>query len=121
MPWGKLGTYAMLNLKGRTNPPSAPKLANRDEAELWAVDYWESAAGREYYTTRNYGLVIQTNGIFTIESVLPGAYELVIIAGGVSLHRDVTIPDDTTQEPFELGSIPVARAQADNASSRDGP
>jgi hypothetical protein len=90
-------------------PPEKP---NADEAGLWAVDFWQSQAGRDYSDrNRGFGLSVETNGFFEAEGVLPGAYELFVVAGGASLNKEVTIPEaDLTEEVVvDLGTLVVAK------------
>jgi RNA polymerase sigma factor (sigma-70 family) len=108
--WKRPETYAVLNPKGPRLPP--PEKPNADEAGLWAVDFWQSQAGRDYSDrNRGFGLSVETNGFFEAEGVLPGAYELFVVAGGASLNKEVTIPEaDLTEEVVvDLGTLVVAK------------
>ncbi len=106
--WKKPGTYAALNTKKSESLPT-PKNVNPDEAEMWAVDFWQSPAAREYSErNRGFGLDVGTNGLFRVEGVPPGTYQLVVVAGSASLRQDVTIPDtESPDQCVDLGTLTV--------------
>jgi len=105
--WKKPGTYAALNAKAERLP--TPQNVNADEAGLWAVDFWQSQAARDY-SRRNhaFSLDVATNGSFRVEGVLPGTYELSVVAGPASLTKEVSIPEaDSLDQVVDLGTLPV--------------
>jgi hypothetical protein len=108
--WNKPGTFAALNTKSERLP--TPQLANANEAGLWAVDFWQSPAARDYNQhNRSFSLDVATNGVFRAEGVLPGEYELVVVAGSASLNKAISIPEaDAADQVVDLGEIPVKGA-----------
>ena len=87
----------------------APQGIDKDKAEIWAVDFWQSPAAREYSRrNRGFGLVVATNGLFHAEGVSPGTYQLVVVAGSASLRKEITIPDtESPEESVDLGILQV--------------
>jgi len=105
--WNRPGIYASLNTKSDRLP--APQGIDKDKAEIWAVDFWQSPAAREYSRrNRGFGLVVATNGLFHAEGVSPGTYQLIVVAGSASLRKEITIPDtESPEESVDLGILQV--------------
>jgi hypothetical protein len=75
-------------------PQSAPTPAgiSGDAAALWAVDYWQSDAGRDYYwRTRYFPAQVATNKSFVAEGVERGTYSLQAWIGKANSNNQVQI------------------------------
>ncbi|HTD87671.1 MAG TPA: hypothetical protein VK850_13940, partial [Candidatus Binatia bacterium] len=106
--WKKPGTYALLNHKSEPLPgPSNVK--NADEAGIWAVDFWQTPAAREYnQRNRSFSLEIDTNGVFRAEGVSAGTYQLIVVAGAASLNKEINIPEaESPDQSVDLGKLLV--------------
>jgi RNA polymerase sigma factor (sigma-70 family) len=106
--WNKFGPSANLNKKKTVDDklPKPPSL-NKDESELWAVDFWQSAEARKYLRrNRGYGVTVAADDSFAAENVPPGTYDLMAFARRGSLTKEVNIPEGG-DEPFDLGVLEI--------------
>ena len=106
--WNKFGASATLNVKKSEDNalPRSPSL-NKDESELWAVDFWQSEEARNYLRRNHgYGLIVAADNSFIAEHVPPGTYDLMAFAQRGSLTKEVNIPEGG-DEPFDLGVLEI--------------
>lgn len=100
--WSK---YIMTATLTDTNAPQLPQPPSQaDAAALWAVDFWQSKEGLEYYEKDNsYGLEITPDGSFRAEDVKPGVYKLRAFTRDKSIDKAIVIPPDNPE--MDLGTI----------------
>ena len=107
--WVKQTTSAQLSADV-TPLPSPPSNLTGDQAALWAVDFWQSEAGINYYRHNNshsFGITVAADGAFRAEDVEPGTYKLLIVGDKVYLQKDVTVPEipEGTTGAVDLGTF----------------
>jgi beta-lactamase regulating signal transducer with metallopeptidase domain/peroxiredoxin len=110
------------NLSTKTEPPPPPPKG--EDSRSWSQHYWSSPEGKaRQRASRSFGLVVETNGDFTIDDVPGGSYELRIElhegSGGPSwwmgkvlgrLTQDVGVPESSAaqeSQPLDLGTLTV--------------
>lgn len=110
--WVKQVQFAAIQ---QPTPPSAaiqqsapPSNLTGDAAALWKVDFWQSdAASEQNRRNESFGVVVAADGSFRAEGVEPGTYTLQIFAGGLSIRKKLTIPEDSTgtSGDYDLGTF----------------
>jgi hypothetical protein len=104
--WKQDCTLIHLYAEGRSPQPPNGTIADK---RAWALEFWTSAAGREYLSrTHVYSGVAREDGTFVmLDPVAPGRYRFTAVFGrrgerNLSVTRHLTIPD---QEGSDLGDL----------------